>query len=326
MNWGDIPIPSEEHELDQGNVEIYIDRVSENNSERSSLNELFKVTKYVSFDKIVNNLTNVKDTFNTNLKGDYIACLFTIDWISAEYKSNYWIYRILIKLGLIPPKYIVFNFEGLTEALESGINNFVFFDDASFSGYQLFDTIYSTFLDYMVDNNLINDNSMVNIYILLSHVSRRALNIFNLMLPDDSKPKGYLRLNVPMEELPLRSSSEKTEHRNDILKKYCKMKMIYSEYMQNMEELMLKENINTLEKMGINTNRIPIYFVHKMPDYISVPSEIYIGFTLKQPYDIIPLIKNCEKYYNKSILKGIETQEDIFDVTRDAPCPVSPYR
>lgn len=62
-----------------------------------------------------------------------------------------------------------------------------------------------------------------------------------------------------------------------------------------------------------------------MPDYLSVYSEIYTGFTLRAPYIFIPLLNGCEQYYSNRMISKIKTDEDILDLTRDAPCPPSPY-
>ena len=78
--------------------------------------------------------------------------------------------------------------------------------------------------------------------------------------------------------------------------------------------------------VSIKGNKISMYFSHKMPDYISVYSEIYMGFTLKEPYDIIPLINNCDPWYNKALLSRIHNIDDLEDFTRETPCPPSPYK
>ena len=96
--------------------------------------------------------------------------------------------------------------------------------------------------------------------------------------------------------------------------------------MKILKELINSETINVLNDMGIQDYKIPIYFSHKMPDYLSSYSEIYIGFRLEPTYKIIPLINNTEHIYNEKLLDDINNKEDIEDYTRETPLPQSPYK
>ena len=325
MNFDNIPIPRVQYPLNWDNVYKYIVKVSKNVQQKDALAELFKATKYISFGVLITNLKAVVKKFNETLIGDYAACLFTIDFESIEYKSNYWIYKLLLKLGLNIPTAEIFNEDDVDKAINKGITNYVFFDDASFSGYQMFDTVYSTFLNYLLDKSV---NININIYILLGYASKRALNIFNLMVPEEKHLTGEVHQDIPLEHLPLKFPLNEVQRRNNLLKVNVNLKMIYAEYMKTLEELISYDYdiINTLKSMNMRTDKIPIYFCHKMPDYISVYSEIYMGFTLEPPYEMIPLINNCEIYYNDDVAKRMRNYEDIIDLSRDPPCPPPPYR
>ena len=214
----------------------------------------------------------------------------------------------MLRLGLKPPTYIIYELDYHLP----NINNFVFFDDGAFSGYQLFDTIYNTFLNHMFDLNRIN----INVYSLIGYMSTRSLNIFNFFQPNIS------HLHVPIDELPINAN----DPRIDIFKKRVQFEMIYYQKIHTLDELLDTNTISILDRLGIKSYKMPFYFSHKLPDYLSSYSEIYIGFTLKEAYDIIPLMNNCQECYNTSLLSNIEDIEDIYDITREAPCPPPPYR
>jgi hypothetical protein len=180
----------------------------------------------------------------------------------------------------------------------------------------MFDTVYNTFLYTLYERGY---NQRVGLYILLGYVSTRAINIFSVLSPDKV-------ISVPLNELPLRFPIEEFKVINNRILENTSLKIIYGELMLPLDKILSPDVIATLEHMGIKKFKIPIYFAHKVPDFLSTYSEIYIGFTLKPPCKIIPLINNCEEYYNDNLLKTIKTIEDIEDITRDAPCPRPPYK
>ena len=169
---------------------------------------------------------------------EYVACLFSIEGLSVKNKSNYWVYRLMLRLGLKPPKYIMYELDYHLP----NINNFVFFDDGAFSGYQLFDTIYNTFLNHMFDFNRIH----INIYTLIGYISTRSLNIFNLIIPN-------VLLYVPIEEFPI----DPNDDRIDIFKEHVKLTMIYYEKIYTLNELLDTNTISILDRLGIKSYKMP---------------------------------------------------------------------
>ena len=133
-------------------------------------------------------------------------------------------------------------------------------------------------------------------------------------------------ISVPLSELTHRFKEKKLKKMNNSLEGHVNINIIYHEEIKILEDQLDKETLTILNNMGIKDHKVPIYFSHKMPDYLSSYSEIYIGFTLQPPYSLIPLINNSKDYYNKSILRQIRNKEDVDDYTRDAPCPPSPYK
>ena len=308
-----ISEPKKEYPLNKENVKAYISKVSTCSRETEALEKFFEVTKYISFDELIFALKQVILKFK--ITGEYAACLFSIDWIPVDNKSNYWIYRLMIKLGLPPPVMEIRDEDDLQVAVSRGITRFVFFDDASFSGYQVYDTIYSTFLMQMLKLNYLD----ISVDLLLGYASPRALKIFNHLVPEDLP-------TVPLDELTQIHDLQTIMATNQRFKGHITLNIIYYEQMRSLKELVDEKTLKTLEGLGISDRKIPIYFVHKMPDYISSYSEIYMGFTLKEPYEIIPLITNSEEYYNNFLLREVENRDDIEDLSRDAPCPPSPYK
>lgn len=309
--------PKHEYNLNWDNVRRYISNVSKNQQEVTAMTKFFEVTKYVSFTEFVDTLRRVVDVFNAKIKtNDYVACLFTIGFGEIDNKSNMWVYNIMLKLGLKVPKYVIKTEQDLDLLInfKNIPSDFVFFDDGAFSGYQMFDTVYNTFLYSLYQKGY---SQHVHTWILLGYASQRSIDIFSLLSPDG-------KLKVPLEKLPIRFQDFDVV--NNVIRNNTELTIIYGESMKTLAESLSGDVLNTLEYMGIKDYKIPIYFSHKMPDFLSSYSEIYIGFTLHPPYQIIPLINNCEQYYNQELLDRVHTLEDIEDITRDAPCPVSPYK
>lgn len=331
-----IPIPDKNYDLNESQIDKWIEVNTRTDEEKLALRKFFNVTKYVSFEEFQMALSHIVFEFNQLIGDDeYVACLFSIEGSSVKNKSNYWVYKLMIALGLKPPTYIMYELDYHLPT----INNFVFFDDGAFSGYQLFDTIYNTFLNHIFALNRID----INIYSLIGYMSTRSLNIFNFIRPNVPElpidPNDYKidnfyiateglsiypinNFHIPIEELPI----DPNDPRIDIFKEHVKLRMIYYQKIQTLNELLDTNTISILDELGIKSYKMPFYFAHKLPDYLSTYSEIYIGFTLKEPYDIIPLMNNCEGCYNRSLLKNIRDIEDIYDITREAPCPPPPYR
>ena len=302
----------DEYSLNQDNLVKYIEAVCKDNQQKDALSKFFKVSRYVSTSEFRSALKDLLIKFNPV---DYAACLFTIDFESVTYKSNLWVYNLLLEMGMNPPNIIIKDKKDIIEAINRGIKNFVFFDDGAYSGYQIFDVVYTTFLSYILKHYYID----INVSIMIPYISNRALNIFNMIIPDKD-------IIVPINELIHSFDESKLMRINNKLKGRVEMNIVYSDIMLTLKELLDTNSLSQLEKMGIRDHKIPIYFSHKMPDNLSSYSEIYIGFTLEEPCDIIPLINNSEKYYNKSLLKYIKTKEDVGNYTKDAPFPSPPYR
>ena len=304
--------PTKEYDFNKDNIDSYINFVSGSDKEKDALRKFFDVSKYVSFKEFEAALKSIISKFTLK---EYAACLFTIDFESVTFKSNLWIYKLLKEFGLPLPVMSIHNKEELKLAVDKGIKNFVFIDDASYSGYQIFDTVYTTFLSEMLKLKYID----VNIHLLVPYISKRALGIFNMILPGKE-------ITVPLSELSHRFKEAKLKKMNNSLKGHVNINIIYHEEMKILKDQLDKETLTILNNMEIKDHKVPIYFSYKMPDYLSSYSEIYIGFTLQPPYSLIPLVNNSKEYYNKTILKKIRSKEDVEDYTRDAPCPPAPYK
>ena len=302
----------EDYSLNQDNVVKYIEAVCQDENQKDALKKFFKISRYVSATEFQSSLRDVLIKFNPV---NYAACLFTIDFGPVTDKSNFWVYNLLIEMGMTPPSIIINGKKDIIKSINMGIKNFVFFDDGSYSGYQIFDVVYTTFLSHILKHDYID----INVSILIPYISKRALNIFNMIIPGKE-------IIVPMKELIHAFDEKKLMEINNKLKGRVNMNIVYSNVILTLKELLDSASLNELEKMGIRDHKIPIYFSHKMPDDLSSYGDIYIGFTLKEPYDVIPLINNSEKYYNKDLLDYIKTKEDIEDYVKDAPFPRPPYK
>lgn len=140
----------------------------------------------------------------------------------------------------------------------------------------------------------------IEVHLLLGYASERALSIFNHIVPQERLSEVPLDELTQIHDLPTILSS------NRVFKEKVVFNVIYHERMRKLRDSIDDEGTTVvLERMGIPDYKTPIYFAHKMPDYISSYSEVYMGFTLRPPYDIIPLINNCEAYYNRSLLKRV---------------------
>ena len=100
--------PTTEYTFNQENIKKYIDIVTKNNNQKEALETFFDVSKYICFDEFKDGIKCIVSNFKIK---QYAACLFTIDYNSVNYKSNFWVYQLLIEYGLSLPNIFIYDKE-----------------------------------------------------------------------------------------------------------------------------------------------------------------------------------------------------------------------
>ena len=307
------PKHPDEHPFNQEAIQDYLSKLYDNpddqdyGRERTYIAEILKITKYVSFNEFKDNLIILKNTFNHKFNdNDYIACIFDEKGNSIRHKSNYWVFQLFMELGLNRPLYVVENGQALPELFAQGHYNFVFFDDASYTGWQLYNIIYRYFGDSVFNNRHMSRKYMINIYVLVPYVTS-----ISLMLLETSMNRSEF-LGAGSIELQQKRDKENVykvdPYKRDVIRRFCKLGIfntqiivelgnLYSRehdeikavrdftpfYKNITSDLFSDENKKLVQLYELRPDQIPVYFAHKLPDSLSVPLQVYLG--------IIPVIK-----------------------------------
>ena len=285
---------------------------------------LIKPVLYISNKEFLENLKKSAERFNkyiisNNVKKYYI--IIGANTASGTYeneyinigKSNYWTILAILKYLIVKPYDILLNlnmaiefstFEKIKNNVE--IYDYVFIDDASYSGSQLFDNTieFHLFQKHYLNSVTMNKN---NIKELLEPLTKNNLdnNLSNneniLIKNNDIDCKINVHIIVPYISFLAKCKAHNIELKHNInIHLYNEFFMkSYSKYYNDIcsNNGYIKSNIITkLEKTYNNfnfySNLIPIYFSHKMPDNVSTISYLLLSGIVINYSDIEQNIKD----------------------------------
>lgn len=245
---------------------------------RSAAQKLLDVTKRVSHQEFEEELGKSVGQFNK-----WLACQKSKDYVllvtSREArKSNRWVAELALKhLDVLPVNVIKMSYELTPEILEFAkqhphVKHYVFLDDASYSGTQA-----KKFACELSNIDLQNECDRYSWrckrervdQILKTEKTRNVIAIIPFMRdPEAIKMKSAVTTSCM-------AVSKVSSH----------IQVFSSKKMKTLGELMDREQLEELETNSQMEEKVPTYFDHKMPDFLSVPSEIYANGKVRQRGD-----------------------------------------
>lgn len=284
---------------------------------------LIKPIVYVSFSEFIENLIKSVNKFNRYLEDNKIKNYYLI--IGANNgsgsnfknyldigKSNFWVLLIILPYLKIKPHDILLNLKqaidfSIFEKLKNkrNINDFVFVDDASYSGSQLFEQTIQLqlFEKYVYDGIFVKQN--------VKQIEKNDLvkmKKTSLIKTQNDVPNINLHIIIPYLSITARDISLNIQYKNNIAIH------LYNNYFINNYKKYYNYNEEELKKMsvaygeyGFNDTLIPLYFSHKMPDGVSTLDYILLSGIISNYSDIINNKKNID---HKQVIKKKKNIDD----------------
>lgn len=274
---------------------------------------------YVSYKKFHENIIKSTNKFNNYIKKNNIKKYYLIigatnaatsnirDYVDIG-KSNFWTMLMILPYVKVKPYDVVLN---LTQAIEfsifdklknkKNILDFVFVDDASYSGNQLFyNTIGKNLFEKYFYNGLFTKQN-----IELPENNNRLIKTKNNNM-------SYINIHIiiPYLSITARDISLQIQYNNNI------NIILYNNYFINDYKNYYKydynrylEKINiAYEKYGFRDDLIPLYFAHKMPDSVSTIDYILLSGVVSNYSDTIKnenkktgIVSNKDNKKNKKV-------------------------
>jgi len=249
---------------------------------------LIRPVVYVSFKTFHENIIKSTNKFNNYIKKNNIKKYYLIigatnaatsnirDYVDIG-KSNFWTLLMILPYLKVKPYDVVLN---LTQAIEfsifdklknkKNILDFVFVDDASYSGSQLFyNTIGTHLFEKYFYNGLFTKQNIEQ------HENNERL------MKTQNENMSYINIHIviPYLSITARDIGLEIQYKNNINIVFHNNYFIYDyknyfyKYCRRYSE---KINI-AYEKYGFRDNLIPLYFAHKMPDSVSTIDYILLS-------------------------------------------------
>jgi hypothetical protein len=247
---------------------------------------LIRPVIHVSFKDFYENLLISTEKFNkfiikNNIKKYYIiiGANNAVGTSEDNYlnigKSNFWTLLIIYQYLKIKPYDILLN---LNQAIEfsifeklSGnniITDFVFIDDASYSGNQLFmQTIGTQLLQKKYLNKLLNMKPNK-----INKITQNDISNYDNTLIKSTNNKENVRIHIIIPYISITAEKRSMEIR---IKNNIEIYLYNNYYIKNYEEYYINNEIvidqlaKKYEYFNFDKNLIPLYFDHKMPDSVS---------------------------------------------------------
>ena len=325
--------PSKTYPINQKRLSTYYSKFKDTN-DRELASHLINNITHVSFENFYESLKISISKFNETIKDDYVIILGANNASGALNKfttkipinkSSFWVLLLSYPFLKKKPKDIIFNFELALEfetmhyfKSKKYTKDFLFFDDCSYSGFQLFNnvigksekelTLLASEFNYNININskkslLIkkNPSKLINIHLILPYISTIALNNVTIL-----NQRSLFNMNL---------------YNNYTIPTYY--------------ELIDPSTINKIEKnlkIDMDEYKTPIYFDHKFADGLStIPYFILPGYVInnknknKKIISYYPYIENC--YKNKDFQQVIKNAEKNQSLIYDNNiCIKGPYK
>ena len=287
-------VPNKTYNLKSDSVKEYIE--ASNPEIKDYLEKFFKITKHVSYKTfkflLYNNFREFLHYCVLNNVNEITIYLGKIDYQNITQKSNFWVaqhfYQYLKKKRNLNINIrVVLDFNKIKDN-----DTVLILDDCSYTGTQLSGIIHA-------NSNEINKRKNVVFYIIIAFISESARHIINDMFMyyiDKSNKAIFSKNNVIIK--PLKDLMDEDEIK--LINKYYNI--FYPDFTASLS-VELK-------------NKYPIYFDHKLADYVSTFTDIYSGIVFN-PHNkkIIPIMNNCEHIVKVDF-------KDLYNPL----CPFPPYK
>lgn len=320
-------VPKNKIEIDQPLLKKYINLHKKEN--QNLVRTIIDNLQYITFKEFYQQLHAQIIRFNSYCKENLITkYVFVLGVGSNEgysatnydlFKSNLWVFLLAYKFLKVKPYDIVLNLNigirlhrpYLAKDRNSWINDFLFVDDCSYSGAQLvYGVLKSAAPELLYESDdafVINDKVMYepvldkkcNVHLLIPYVSSIALTKIN----DFEITSGF---NIIM-------------YVSKIVKTYGKI--LDEPTLKKISELYK----NIYFQFADFANLTPIYFQHKIADYVSTIDLILIkGQVLDDQKKKLVFIKECEYDKNDPKKAGYNPEHESF-IYKKIYCPIPPY-
>lgn len=310
---------------------------------------LIEPVVHVSLEEFKMNLIHSVNKFNDYIKSNNIKKYYIV--IGANNvvgtnqqnyldigKSNFWTILLALPYLIIKPYDILLN---LNQAIEFSIfdklkkekivSDFVFFDDCSYSGSQLFrnvidfNLLQKYYLNAMIDNSEIEKININN----LNKKENKLIKVHN------AKHNIHIHVIIPYISLPAKEVAFNIQIKRNIgIHLYNNYFIKSYEDFYKFDEILLNQLIDNYSLYGFNKKLIPLYFDHKMPDGVSTIDYILLsGIVLnysdskkdknikKSKKKFVQFINNCIYPSNK-----LMNPNELKKWGSNRLCPVSPYK
>jgi hypothetical protein len=261
---------------------------------------------YISFTEFKANMLSAFQQFLNANKDQKYVMVYT-----EASKSNFWICLLLLHnrhqlQNFRPPSYVFNNskeFDLMMKAQGERLSDymFVYVDDASYSGSQLYETIQDTC------------KRTIPVSVVVSAMSSWAEEyISNVWL--DFKPKNVRKNNsnnnsnniIPLQiykgmtletipEILIRKARSVNASKKKVIESYVAF-VKNSDYVDSLLNTFFLDFVDEGDgwEYHIDMN-IPVYFEHKMPDAVSSYPSMFMGhLTTRCKSNPFPIIKNCK--------------------------------
>jgi hypothetical protein len=302
---------------------------------------------HVSLEEFKMNLIHSVNKFNDYIKSNNIKKYYIIIGANKLYgtnqqnyldigKSNFWTLLITLPYLIIKPYDILLN---LSQAIEYSIfeklkkqeivSDFVFFDDCSYSGSQLFQNV--------IDFNLLQ-KYYLNAMITNPEIEKININNLNkkenkLIKVHNEKPNIHIHVIIPYISLPAKDLAFDIQTKRNIgIHLYNNYFIKSYKDFYKFDEILLNKLEDTYALYGFNKDLIPLYFDHKMPDGVSTIDYILLSGIVSNYSDskkdnkklkkkFVQFINNCI-YPSNKLMNPFELKK----WEHNTLCPVSPYK
>lgn len=302
---------------------------------------------HVSLEEFKSNLIHSVNKFNDYIKSNNIKKYYIVIGANKLYgtnqqnyldigKSNFWTLLVVLPYLIIKPYDILLN---LSQAIEFSIfeklkkkeivSDFVFFDDCSYSGSQLFKNV--------IDFNLLQ-KYYLNAMITNSEIEKININNLNkkenkLIKVHNAKPNIHIHVIIPYISLVAKDLAFDIQTKRNIgIHLYNNYFIKSYKDFYKFDEILLNQLEDTYALYGFNKDLIPLYFDHKMPDGVSTIDYILLSGIVSNYSDskkdnkklkkkFVQFINNCI-YPSNKLMNPLELKKWGYNTL----CPVSPYK
>lgn len=287
--------------------------------------KLIKPIVYVSFSDFIENLIKSVNKFNRYLEDNKIKNYYLI--IGANNgggsnfmnyldigKSNFWTLLIILPYLKIKPHDILLNLKqaidfSIFEKLKNKINivDYVFADDASYSGLQLFEhTIKDQLFEKYFYNGIFVKQDVKPIE--KNDLDKIKMKKSSLIKIQNDVPNINLHIIIPYLSITSRDISLNIQYKNNIAI-HLHNSYFINNYKNYYGEEVLKKMSVTYGEYGFRDTLTPLYFSHKMPDGVSTIDYILLSGIISNYSDVINSQKNNDKKLNEDGKKNIDEKK-----------------